>query len=175
MSLLNFSKSSHVSIANSIEDRAQKRGKNKGCSGCFTGCLSFLIILGLCIGGLYWYLYTMDKEETLGWVAVRLLKNQTININVSAQVDNNENLNQHDKMSMKISYDRFLAEYDTYPEDKKRKIKINLGRLLKKFMGSPESVMTTPLQPEIINLLNLLTPIQEINNKETFEISPATL
>ncbi|MBU0505835.1 MAG: hypothetical protein ABII18_08930 [bacterium] len=175
MSILNFSKSSHVSIANSIEDRAQKSRNKNGCAGCFTGCLSVLIILCLCLGGLYWYLYTMDKDESLGWIAVKLLKNQTININVSAQVDNNDKLDQHDKMSIKISYDRFLEEYDTFSEDKKRDVKINLGRLLKKFIRSPQSVTTTPLQPEIINLLNLLAPIQEIKNQDSFEISPATL
>jgi len=117
----------------------------------------------------------MDKDESLGWIAVKLLKNQTININVSAQVDNNDKLDQHDKMSIKISYDRFLEEYDTFSEDKKRDVKINLGRLLKKFIRSPQSVTTTPLQPEIINLLNLLAPIQEIKNQDSFEISPATL
>ncbi|MBF0105316.1 MAG: hypothetical protein HQM16_08320 [Deltaproteobacteria bacterium] len=150
-----------LSLSSTIENITSPRKKRRsGCASCLMGCLGLMLLVCALFAGIFLFIYTMDKDEALGGIAVRLLKNQSININLTADIYQNNNIPFDEKTAIKISYDKFLADYDSMPKEKQKKIKKNFGILIKKFIHNPAFLKTEPVPAELKELVAILVPEQ---------------
>lgn len=162
MSDFSYSKSSKPGLSSSVINVSSRKRKTTGCISCLSGCLVMLFIVCAIFAGGFAYIYFMDKDEALGAIAVKLLKNQSINISILADVNNNQNIPFEEKVAIKISYEKFLSDYDKFPEGTQKKIKKNFGVLIKMFIKDPTFLQTGPPPPELKELIQILVPNQTL-------------
>lgn len=163
---LSYSKSSKPTLTSSVVNISSRKKKNIGCISCFSGCFVMLFVICGIFAGIFAYIYYMDKDEALGSIAVKLLKNQSINISLLTDVNKNQSIPIDEKVAIKITYEKFLSDFDTFPENKQRKIKKNLGILIKKFIQEPSFLQTGPPPVELKELVQILVPNQTMFPKQ---------
>jgi len=161
-----YSKSSKPGLTSSVENITSKKRKNTGCFGCLSGCFVVLfVVCGIFAGG-FAYIYYMDKDEALGAVAVKVLKNRSINFSLLTDINNNQNIAFEDKIAIKVSYEKFLSDFDKMPKGTQKRIKKNFGVLIKKFIQNPAFLQQGPTPPELKELIQILVPNQTLFPKD---------
>ena len=165
MSDLTTSRSlSSLSLSDTFTRGSGGRAKKprSGCTGCLVGCLAILLLICCVFAGMFAYIYYMDKDEALGAIALQLIKNQSINISITTDINSNQNIPFAEKRALHLSYDKFLSDYDTFPQERQNEIKKNLGRLIKKFINNPLLLQTEETPAELKELITLIIPDQQL-------------
>lgn len=155
-----YSKSSVPSLADTVLDISSRKHRPTGCSSLLVGCLGVLVVICSVFLGGFLYIYSMDKDEALGAIAVSAIKNQSIHLNLTTDFNQNPNIPFDDKLAIRISYDRLLANYDNMPESQQKAIKKNLGVLIKKFINKPDFLKLDEPPEELRALISTLVPNQ---------------
>lgn len=169
MANISYHKSSRPNLSHAVT-ASGKRRKKSGCGVVLLGCFSILILVSMMLSAVGLYLYYMDKEEMIGAIAIGLIKDQNVDINFSGTINDNPTINVEDKLVLKISYEKFLSEYDSMPEHLQIELKKNIGRLVKKVFSNPELLQSGQVPEELKNIVRLIMPNQKFfENKDDLD------
>lgn len=163
MSNFTFSKNSKPNLGYTISNVSSRKSPQWSFRGLFLGFLGLILFVALSAAGTGLYLYYMQKDKLIGCIAVPLLKNQTFD--VSDFMSQNSNLSFDDKLTIKASYEKFLQDYDSMPENKQTLIQQNIGKLVLKIIDEPKFMDQEKMPEELITLVQTIFPEQKFSEE----------